>query len=53
MVITFLMPKLMARVERDIWAKMKPGSRLVSNAFPLPTVRPNKSEGGVYLYIKY
>lgn len=51
-VYTFLMPRLMARVEREIWSKMKVGARLVSNAFPMPTIKPTKTLEGVYLYIK-
>lgn len=51
-VYTFLMPQLMTRVERDIWSKMKVGARLVSNAFPMPTVKPTKTLDGVYLYIR-
>lgn len=51
-VFIFLMPPLLSRVEREIWAKMKKGSRLVSNAFRLPNLVPAKEESGVYLYIK-
>ncbi len=49
-VVTFLMPSVMGRVEREIWPKLKPGARLISNAFPLPGVTPTASKEGVYLY---
>ncbi|RJO62274.1 hypothetical protein C4544_00290 [candidate division WS5 bacterium] len=51
-VLCFLMPRAMARFERDKYSTMKKGSRLVSNIFPLPHVKPNKSENNVYVYIK-
>jgi len=51
-VFIFLMANLMDRAERQIWAKMKPGSRMVSNAFAMPGVKPDSEEEGVYLYIK-
>jgi len=51
-VVVFLMANLMDRAERQIWAKMKPGARLVSNAFRMPNVVPTEEIEGVYLYIK-
>jgi hypothetical protein len=51
-VVTFLMPSVMRRVEQEIWPKLKPGARLISNAFALPGVTPTKTEGWVYLYQK-
>ncbi len=51
-VVTFLMPSVMQRVEKEIWPKLKSGTRLISNAFPLPTVKPTEVQGWVYLYEK-
>ena len=51
-VFTFLMPSLMGRVEREIWGKMKPGARLVSNSFPLPSQPPVAQRGSVYIYVR-
>lgn len=52
LVFVFLMPKLMERVEREIWPRMKSGARLVSNSFPLPNERPVTQRGRAYLYIR-
>ena len=51
-VFVFLMTKIMPRVKERIWAKIKPGGRLVANAFAMPGVEPTASKDGVYLYVK-
>jgi SAM-dependent methyltransferase len=51
-VFVFLMAELMGRVESEIWAKMKPGARMISNAFKMPNVAPAEMRDGVYLYVK-
>jgi len=51
-VFTFLMRDLMGKVEQEIWSKMKPGARLVSNSFVLPNVTPTATSGDVFLYQK-
>lgn len=51
-VFIFLMARFMGRVEAELWSKMKPGARLVSNTFILPGVVPTEERDGVYLYVK-
>lgn len=51
-VLCFLMPKAMARFERNKFNTMKKGSRLVSNIFPLPNTKEDKKENNVYMYIR-
>lgn len=51
-VFIFLMARFMGRVEAELWSKMKPGARLVSNTFILPGVVPTQEQDGVYLYVK-
>ena len=51
-VFVFLMPMFMSKVQKIIWAKLKPGARLVSNSFPMLQEKPTESCGGVYLYVK-
>ncbi len=51
-VMCFLMPRAMERFEKKKFGTMKKGARLVSNIFPLPNTKAEKTEKGVYLYIK-
>lgn len=51
-VFVFLMPHLMDRVEREIWGRMKPGARLISNSFPLPNRKPTTHQGSAYVYVR-
>jgi len=51
-VFVFLMPRLMLRVQKLIWPRLRPGARLISNSFPLPDEDPQEIADGVYLYIK-
>ncbi len=41
----------MDRLERKLQKEMKPGSRILSNGFVLPTVKPHQQKDGVSLYI--
>jgi precorrin-6B methylase 2 len=41
----------MTRLEDKIRQEMKPGSRIVSNGFVLPTLRKSQSRSGAHLYI--
>jgi hypothetical protein len=51
-VFVFLMPSLMARVEKELLPKLKPGARLISNSFPLPNVQPNVQLGRAFVYVR-
>jgi len=42
----------MERIERDIWPKLKPGTRLVSRAFSMKGIRKAADSDGVFLYVK-
>lgn len=50
--ICFLLPKTMLDFERKIWPKLAKGTRVISNEFKMKNVRPSKTCGHVYLYIK-
>ncbi|USN54003.1 MAG: class I SAM-dependent methyltransferase [Candidatus Nomurabacteria bacterium] len=58
LIACFLTPKAMAKLEKKWLAEAKPGSRLVSYAFPFPNISPKKADkpdpksGTVYLYIR-
>lgn len=52
-IFIFLEKRFMPRFEREIWPRLKPGCRVVSNAFPLPSIPPAASDGcSVYRYNK-
>lgn len=43
---------MMAKLEEKLERELKPGARVISNSFPLPTWKPARKENGVYLYKK-
>lgn len=49
-VLTFLFPKLMAKLGPKLFAEMKSGSRIVSYAFSIPGHEPVKKEQGIFVY---
>lgn len=50
-VFVYLLPQYMPRLEKKLRAEMRPGSRIVSNAFTFPGWEPEEKNGqGVYLY---
>ena len=49
-IFCYLLPKSMKRFYKEIWPKLKPGTRVISNAFQIHYVKPLKKEGRVYLY---
>jgi len=51
-VFVFLLPSLMSKVEKVIWPKLKPGTRIITNAFILPTTQPTTSKNKIYIYTK-
>ena len=51
-VFCYLLPKAMHRFYSEIWPSLKPGTRVISNAFPIHETQPAKTEEHVYLYIK-
>jgi cyclopropane fatty-acyl-phospholipid synthase-like methyltransferase len=50
-VTVYCIPHMMARLERKLLRELRPGARVVSNAFPFPHW-PGSQEGRVYLYVK-
>lgn len=51
-IFCYLLLDKMAQFERDVWPSLKPGCRVVSHMFPMPTVKPSKREGKVMVYVK-
>jgi hypothetical protein len=52
-IFIFLEKRFMPRFEREIWPQLKPGCRVISNAFTLPAIPPAASDGcSVYRYDK-
>lgn len=51
-IVCFLLPKPMAKIKKEVWSKLKKGTRIVSNDAKLPGVKPEKELHKVFLYIK-
>ncbi|MDD3861489.1 MAG: class I SAM-dependent methyltransferase [Candidatus Gracilibacteria bacterium] len=51
-IVCFLLPKPMEKIKKEIWPKLKKGTRIVSNDAKLPGVVPEKELHKVFLYIK-
>lgn len=51
-IFCYLLLDKMAQFERDVWPSLKPGCRVVSHMFPMPTEKPAKREGKVMVYVK-
>jgi len=51
-VMLYGFPPLMARFEAKFAAELKPGARVTTARFPLPTQKPVKADGDVFLYEK-
>jgi SAM-dependent methyltransferase len=51
-IFCYLLPEGMARFGREIWPTLKPGCRVVSNAFLLKDVVALEKREGAYLYRK-
>ena len=52
LVFIFLIPSLMHKAEKIIWPKLKPGGRLITNAFTMPTLEPTASKNKIHMYVK-
>lgn len=50
-IFCYLLPKAMKQFYKEVWPKLKPGTKVISNAFQIHEVKPTKKEGKVYLYI--
>lgn len=51
-VVIYPMKHIMKRFEEKFQAELKPGAKVVSNYFTLPTWKPDMVDGKIYLYIK-
>lgn len=49
-IFCYLLPKSMKKFHEKIWPKLKPGTRVISNAFEMHDLKPIKQEDKVYLY---
>lgn len=50
-VVVFGMKHMMKKLENKFKKELKPGVKIVSNYFTLPTWRPSREENKIYLYI--
>ena len=51
-IFCYLLPKAMRQFFKEVWPTLKPGTRVISNAFMMHELEPVKKEGKVYLYVK-
>ncbi len=51
-IFCYLLPKAMKQFYKEVWPTLKPGTRVVSNAFAIHEIQPIKTEEKVYLYQK-
>jgi len=51
-IFCYLLPKAMKQFYKEVWPKLKPGTKVISNAFEIHEVKSTKKEGKVYLYVK-
>ncbi len=51
-IFCYLGKKAMTRFEKEIWSQLKPGCRVVAQAFPLPNLTPTATDGHVFRYDK-
>lgn len=51
-IFCYLLPKAMKQFYSDVWPTLKPGTRVISNAFMIHDLKPVKKVDKVYLYIK-
>ena len=51
-IFCYLLPKAMKQFYKEVWPTLKPGTRVISNAFMIHDLQPMKKEDKVYLYIK-
>lgn len=49
-VVIYGFPTLMPRLEQKLKKELKPGTRIVSNYFKFPNLKPKRKEGNILLY---
>ncbi len=50
-VFCYLLSPLLAEITPRLYAELAPGSKIISNTFPLPGLIPVQEENGVFLYL--
>lgn len=50
-VFIYLLPKTMSKIKKKLEIELKPGARIISNAFPFPDWEPVQQKDRVFLYI--
>ena len=51
-IFCYLLPNAMVHFHKSVWPTLKPGTRVISHAFPIKEIQPEEVEESVYLYIK-
>jgi len=49
-IFCYLLPGAMKQFHKEVWPRLKKGTRVVSNAFEIHNLKPLKKEDKVYLY---
>lgn len=49
-IFCYLLPVAMKQFYKQVWPNLKPGTRVISNAFQIHDVKPIKKEDKVYVY---
>lgn len=49
-IFCYLLPNAMKQFHKEVWPKLKKGTRVISNAFEMHDLKPLKKEDKVYLY---
>lgn len=49
-IFCYLLPRAMKQFYKEVWPNLKPGTRVVSNAFQMHDIKPAKELDKVYLY---
>ncbi len=49
-IFCYLLPGAMKQFHKEVWPKLKKGTRVISNAFEIHDLKPLKKEDKVYLY---
>ena len=50
-IFCYLMPKAIQRFYKELWPTLKPGTRFITNQFPIKNLQPVQTKDKVYMYI--
>lgn len=51
-IFCYLLPNAMTQFHKEVWPKLKKGTRVISNAFPVHELKAQQVEDQVYLYTR-